>query len=69
MAEADWSLEESEITRTGEGGLVVHIQLRGLQPDPYSETASSKRVKKRTRSSVAADGGRTEAKTTRACGS
>jgi len=42
---------------------VVRIQLCGLQLDPYSETASAERVKKQpTRPSVAADGGRADAK-------
>jgi len=47
MAEADRVPEEGETTRTGEGGLVVRVQLRGLQPDPYPETAGAERVKKR----------------------
>ena len=45
MAEADWAPEEGETTRAGEGGLVVRVQLRGLQPDPYPETAGAERVK------------------------
>jgi len=45
MAEADWAFEEGETTRAGEGGLVVRVQLRGLQPDPYPETAGAERVK------------------------
>ena len=47
MAEADWAFEEGETTRTGEGGLVVRVQLRGLQSDPYPETAGAERVKQR----------------------
>jgi AbrB family looped-hinge helix DNA binding protein len=47
----------------GESGLVVRVQLRGLQPDPYPETAGAERVKQRPRPSVAADGGRAESKT------
>ena len=35
--EADRTLEEGKTTRPGEGGLVVRVQLRGLQPDPYPE--------------------------------
>jgi len=45
MVEADWVPEEGETTRTGEGGLVVRVQLCGLQPDPYPETAGAERVK------------------------
>jgi hypothetical protein len=65
MAEADWAFEESETTRAGEGGLVVRVQLRGLQPDPYPETAGAEHVKQRSQPSVAADGGRAESKTTK----
>ena len=64
MAEADWAFEEGETTRAGKGGLVVRVQLRGLQPDPYPETAGAERVKQQFRPSVAADGGRAESKTT-----
>jgi hypothetical protein len=32
--------------------LVVRVQLRGLQPDPYPETAGAERVKQRSRPSV-----------------
>jgi hypothetical protein len=45
--------------------LVVRVQLRGLQPDPYPETAGAERVKQRFRPSVAADGGRAESQTTK----
>jgi hypothetical protein len=45
VTEADWAFEEGETTRAGEGGLVVRVQLRGLQPDPYPETAGAERVK------------------------
>jgi catechol 2,3-dioxygenase-like lactoylglutathione lyase family enzyme len=62
MAEADWAFEEGETTRAGEGGLVVRVQLRGLQPDPYPETAGAERVKQRPRPSVAADDGRADPK-------
>ena len=65
MAETDWAFEESETPRAGEGRLVVRIQLRGLQPDPYPETAGAERVKQRSRPSVAADGGRAESKNTK----
>src|SRR5438477_4553043 len=62
MAEADWAFEESETTRAGEGGLVVRVQLRGLQPGPYPETAGAEHVKQRSQPSVAADGARAESK-------
>ena len=62
MAEADWAFEEGETTRTGEGGLVVRVQLRGLQPDPYPETAGAERVNQRSRPSIPAHGGRVEPK-------
>jgi hypothetical protein len=45
--------------------LVVRVQLRGLQPDPYPETAGAERVNQRSRPSVAAHGGRAESKTTK----
>ena len=53
MAEADWAFEEGETTRAGESGLAVRVQLRGLQPDPYPETAGAERMKQRTRFSAA----------------
>ena len=65
MAEADRALKEGETARSGEGGLVVRFQLRGLQPDPYPETAGAERVKQRSRPSVAADGGRAKSKITK----
>ena len=34
-----------ETVRSGEGGLVVRVQLRGLQPDSYPETAGAERMK------------------------
>ncbi len=49
MAEADRVPEEGETTRIGASGLVVRVQLRRLQPDPYPETAgAAERVKKQT---------------------
>ena len=65
MVEADRPAEEGETAWAGEGGLAVRVQLRRLQPDPDSETAGAERMKKRIRFPVAADGGRTEAKTTK----
>jgi len=65
MAEADWAFEEGETPRAGEGGLVVRVQLRRLQPDPYPKTAGAEHVKQRSRPSVAADGGRAGSKTTK----
>jgi hypothetical protein len=38
-------VEKVKPARSGEGGLVVRVQLRGLQPDPYPETASAERMK------------------------
>jgi hypothetical protein len=45
--------------------LVVRVQLRRLQPDPYPKTAGAEHVKQRSRPSVAADGGRAGSKTTK----
>jgi hypothetical protein len=45
MAEADRPLKEGATAWLGEGGLAVRVQLHGLQPDPYSETAGAKRMK------------------------
>ena len=53
MAEADRTTEEGETARAGEGGLVVRVQLRGLQPDPHPETASAERMKQGTKPSAA----------------
>jgi len=46
MVEADRPAEEGKTAWAREGGLVVRVQLRRLQPDPDSETAGAERVKK-----------------------
>ena len=48
MAEADRASEEGETARTSEGGLVIRVQLRGLQPDPHSQTAGAECMKQLT---------------------
>ena len=52
MAEADRTLKESEAAWSGEGGLVVRVQLRGFQSDPYPETAGAERIKPPTQPSA-----------------
>ncbi len=47
MAETDWTSKKGEAPWAGEGGLVVRVQLRGLQPDPDPETAGAERLKLR----------------------
>src|ERR1700681_721484 len=37
MAEADRTAAPSQVTGTGKGGLVVHLQLRCPQPDPTAQ--------------------------------
>ena len=44
MAEADRASEEGETARTSEGGLVIRVQLRGLQPPPHTKTAGAERM-------------------------
>jgi len=63
--EADRPADERHTSRSGECGLVVRVQLRRLQPDPDSEAAGAEQhEEQRSRPSIAADGGRAEAKTT-----
>ena len=45
MAEANRTPEESKTARAGESGMVVRIQLRGLQPGPYPETTGAECMK------------------------
>ena len=52
MAEADRALKEGETAWSGEGGLAVRVQLRGLQSNPYPETAGAARLKPRTQPSA-----------------
>ena len=44
--------KEGETARSGEGGLVVRVQLRGLQPDSNPETAGAERMKPPTQPSA-----------------
>lgn len=41
MAEANRATQEGETARVGEGGLVVRVQLRDIQPTPHTEVAGA----------------------------
>jgi hypothetical protein len=45
LVEADRTFKDGETARSGEGGLVIRVQLRGLEPDSYPETAGAERMK------------------------
>src|SRR4029077_757262 len=57
LAEADRTLKEGETARSDKSGLAVRVQLRGLQPDSYPETAGAKRMKPPTQPSAPSPSG------------